>query len=271
MADLYELENVSLAYYDRITALDSIHLGVRRGEMLSIIGSNGSGKSSLLMSMAGLLFPSSGIIRFDGVELTGKTLKNRSYAATFRSRVGILFQNSDSQLFCSTVRDDLLFGPLQMGLSHDEATERIGQVSSMLGISSLLDRPPSMLSGGEKKRVALGTILANNPEVLLLDEPTSGLDPKSVAFLMELAYDLVDAGKTVIMATHDLSLVEDLEPRVAVLSEDHRLIRTGSAQEILRDTELLIKVNLIHEHIHRHGGRLHSHPHGHYGGKGHGH
>ena len=114
-------------------------------------------------------------------------------------------------------------------------TERVGEVSRMLGIESLANRAPHMLSGGEKKRVALASVLVTNPDVLLLDEPTNGLDPKTQAFLMELIFALTDAGKTIIIATHDLALVEDLEPRVAVLSEEHKIIRTGTTADILSD------------------------------------
>lgn len=271
MKDIFRVQDLVCLYHKKITALDGINLTVREGEMLAVIGSNGSGKSTLLMALAGLIKPDSGHVSFNGTVLSPGALRDTSFIRQFRSRVGCVFQDSDAQLFCPTVRDELLFGPLQLGLSATETEERISEVNRMLGIESLANRPPHMLSGGEKKRVALGSVLVTNPDVLLLDEPTNGLDPKTQAFLMELIFALIDAGKTIVIATHDLALVEDLEPRVAVLSEEHRIVRTGTAGDILVDNELLINVNLIHEHIHRHGGRAHTHPHGHFGGGRHGH
>jgi len=271
MNGIIEVQNLVCRYNGKFTALDGIDLSIRNGEMLAVIGSNGSGKSTLLMAMAGLVKPHSGHVIFNGKMLTEKTLHDPFFVREFRSRVGFVFQDPDAQLFCPTVRDELLFGPLQLGLTDTVMQERISEVSRMLNIESLLNRPPYMLSGGEKKRVAIGSVLVTNPDVLLLDEPTGGLDPKTQAFLMELVFALTDAGKTIIITTHDLSLVEDLEPRVAVLSEEHTLVKTGTAADILADNEFLIGVNLIHEHIHRHGGRVHKHPHGHFGGGRHGH
>jgi cobalt/nickel transport system ATP-binding protein len=121
-----------------------------------------------------------------------------------------------------------------------------------------------MLSGGEKKKVAIGSALTMNPEVLLFDEPTNGLDPRTQVFLFELLFELNEAGKTVVIATHDLSLVSELGGRVAVLSEDHRMEKAGSADEILGDQDLLLRVNLIHEHVHAHGKMKHAHLHSHY-------
>jgi cobalt/nickel transport system ATP-binding protein len=121
-----------------------------------------------------------------------------------------------------------------------------------------------MLSGGEKKRVAIGAVLTMNPEVLLLDEPTNGLDPRTESFLLELMLSLSEAGKTLVIATHDLSLVDELHARVALLSEEHRIEKIGASEDILKDEELLLKVNLIHEHIHYHGQASHKHRHSHY-------
>ena len=175
-----------------------------------------------------------------------------------------MFQDSDVHLFCPTVMDEMMFGPLQMGLSDEETRQRAKEVMEMLNISHLSDRPSYILSGGEKKRVAIGSILTVNPGVLLMDEPMNGLDPRTKSFLMGLMVSLSDAGKTLVIATHDLSLVSELHCRVAVLSEDHRIEKIGDADEILQDEELLLKVNLIHEHVHYHGVHTHSHVHSHY-------
>jgi cobalt/nickel transport system ATP-binding protein len=134
----------------------------------------------------------------------------------------------------------------------------------MLNLENVKDRPSYMLSGGEKKKVAIGSILTMNPEVLLLDEPTNGLDPKTQCFLVELMFALNEAGKTLVVATHDLSLVDELQTRVAVLSEEHRIEKVGEVNEILGDQDLLLRVNLIHEHMHQHGEIVHKHIHSHY-------
>jgi cobalt/nickel transport system ATP-binding protein len=134
----------------------------------------------------------------------------------------------------------------------------------MLNIEHLRDRPSYMLSGGEKKRVALGSVLSMNPEVLLLDEPTNGLDPRTQCFLVELMLALNESGKTLVIATHDLSLIDELHARVALLSEEHRVEKIGPSEEILQDEDLLLRVNLIHEHIHYHGLSAHKHRHSHF-------
>ncbi len=262
--NVIETLNVSHAYHGKITALKDISLAVREKDICAVIGSNGSGKSTLLQVINGLVRPDSGTVRFRGTEVSDRTLANREFHALFRGKVGYVFQNSDVQLFCPTVRDDILFGPLQLGLSSGEAAGRADEVMGMLGIEALADRPPTMLSGGEKKRVAIGTVLAMNPEVLLFDEPMSGLDPRTQSFIIELFFSLNVAGKTIVFATHDLELVNELQPRVAVLSEDHGLARVGSAADILADHDLLVGVNLVHSHAHRHGRRIHRHTHGHF-------
>jgi cobalt/nickel transport system ATP-binding protein len=175
-----------------------------------------------------------------------------------------VFQDPDVQLFCPTVLDELLFGPIQLDLPEQQAQSRAEEVLAMLQISHLRDRPSYMLSGGEKRRVALGSVLTMNPSVLLLDEPTNGLDPRTQCFLVELLLALHEAGKTIIIATHDLSLVDELHARVAVLSEDHQILATGDSHDILNDEQLLLNANLIHEHMHYHGSSQHRHLHSHY-------
>jgi cobalt/nickel transport system ATP-binding protein len=261
---IIRVDDVSYSYYEKIPALSCVNISLSEGEKFAVIGSNGSGKSTLLKVMNGLLYPPSGKVYFRGEEVTEESLKNRVFLRLFRSSVGYVFQDSDVHLFCPSVLDELMFGPLQLGLSDDEAHERTKGVLEMLEISHLQDRPSYMLSGGEKKRVAIGSILTMNPGVLLLDEPMSGLDPKTRSFLIELMIFLNGAGKTLVIATHDLSLINELQCRVAVLSEDHRVEKIGTADEILQDEDLLLKVNLIHEHMHYHGNQAHIHIHSHY-------
>jgi len=262
--NIIQLENVSYSFYDIVPALCDVSLSVEEGDMVAIIGANGSGKSTLLQVMNGLIHPHSGTVRFRGEEITEKRLRDRAYQRFFRERVGMVFQNSDVQLFCPTVFDELVFGPQQLGLPREEVLRRASETMEMLNIEYLKDRPTHMLSGGEKKRVAIGSSLAMNPEVLLLDEPASGLDPKTESFLTDLIISLSESGKTIVIATHDLELVDHLQPKVAVISEEHRIEKVGTVNEVLKDQDLLVKVNLVHEHRHRHGNKVHSHLHSHY-------
>lgn len=273
MEPILGIENVSYRYYDRIPALIDISLSISAGERFAVIGANGSGKSTLLQIMGGLIYPyrpsrssgsPEGAVYFKGNEVSEKTLHSEGFLRYFRGSVGFVFQDSDVQLFCPTVLDEVLYGPLQLNMNETEALDRASEVMKMLNIEGLKERPSYMLSGGEKKRVAIASVLTMNPEVLLFDEPTSGLDPRTQCFLMELLVALNEAGKTIVIATHDLSLVGELHAKVAVLSEGHSIERTGSSDDILRDEALLLKVNLIHEHIHFHGKTVHTHLHSHF-------
>jgi len=264
MENIIRLEEICYSYYGKIPALCDISLGINEGERFAIIGANGSGKSTLLQLMNGLIQQSAGKYFFRRNEVSEKTLRDKGFLRFFREHVGYVFQDSDVQLFCPTVLDELLYGPLQLELNQNEALDRAFEVMNILNIENLKDRPSYMLSGGEKKRVAIGSVLTMNPEVLLFDEPTSGLDPRTQCFLVELMFSLSEAGKTLVLATHDLSLVAELHTKVALLSEEHGLEKTGEAEDLLKDEELLLKVNLIHEHIHYHGQEIHKHRHSHY-------
>jgi cobalt/nickel transport system ATP-binding protein len=264
MEDIVRLDGVTYKYYDRIPAVCDVSLSIGEGERFAVIGANGSGKSTLLQIMNGLMHQSKGSYFFRGNEVSEQTLRDRGFLRFFRERVGYVFQDSDVQLFCPTVLDELLYGPRQLEIEESEAMDRVFEVMKMLNIEHLRDRPSYMLSGGEKKRVAIGSVLSMNPEMLLLDEPTNGLDPRTQCFLVELMLALNEAGKTLVIATHDLSLIDELHARVALLSEEHRVEKIGSSEEILQDEELLLRVNLIHEHIHYHGLSAHKHRHSHF-------
>lgn len=264
MDAVISLEETSYTYFDKIPAVCDVSLAIKEGERFAIIGANGSGKSTLLQIMNGLIHQSQGKYFFRSSEVSEKTLRDKGFLRFFRERVGYVFQDSDVQLFCPTVLDELLYGPLQLGIKESEALDRAFGVMQILNIENLKNRPSYMLSGGEKKRVAIGSVLTMNPEVLLLDEPTNGLDPRTQCFLVELMLALNEAGKTLVIATHDLSLVDELHTRVALLSEEHKLEKIGASEDILKDEELLLKVNLIHEHIHYHGQEIHRHRHAHY-------
>lgn len=264
METLMRLEKVSYSYYDKIPALSDVTLEVNDGDHIAIVGANGSGKSTLLQIMGGLKYPVTGKFLFRQAEVSERSLRDRGFLRLFRESIGYVFQDSDVQLFCPTVLDELLYGPLQLDIDEKEALDRAFEVMQMLKIEHLKERPSYMLSEGEKKKVAIGSVLTMNPGVLLFDEPTNGLDPRTQVFLVELIFALSESGKTIVLATHDLGLVAELGARVVVLSEDHRVEKIGSTDEILGDQDLLLNVNLIHEHAHLHGKTKHTHLHSHY-------
>jgi len=228
------------------------------------VGANGCGKSTLLQILDGLLFPTEGEAFAYGHRLTEEALREASFTAFFRQRVGILFQNPDVQLFCPTVLDEIAFGSLQLGRPQEEALEKSQEMMKMLGLEKIAHRSPHQISGGEKKKVALASMLAVNPDVLLLDEPTGGLDPRTQVWLVEVLGELHSIGKTIITATHDLSILEEIADRAFVMEEGHTITAEGSPKEILDDFDLLLRVNLIHEHVHSHEEFLHSHKHLHF-------
>ena len=226
-----------------------------------MLGANASGKSTLLQLLDGLQFPSAGVIKAFGEPLTEAVLERPDFSRRFRQRVGMMFQNSEVQLFCGTVEEELAFAPLQLRLPAEEVRRRVEDMLRLLEMAKLRDRSPQSLSGGEKKRVALGGLLTASPQVLLLDEPTAGLDPRSQQWLLELLTQLRGAGMTIVTASHDLELAAEIADRAVVLSEDHRVVADGPAREIAADLDLLLSVNLIHAHAHAHGTYRHVHPH----------
>jgi cobalt/nickel transport system ATP-binding protein len=260
-ASIFEVQNVSFEY-ESVAALRGLSLTLDRGKSVALVGANGSGKSTLLRLLDALSFPSNGTVSFCGDRLTPERFRNDDYAISFRRRVALVFQNPDVQLFNPTVFDEVAFGPLQMGWSTAEVTARVDATLDVMGISHLRDRAPYRLSGGEKKRVALASVIVLDPEVLLLDEPTSMLDPRSQSQLIDLIQQWKGSSKTVITATHQLEIVEDIAERVVVL-EQGTVAGTGTPQEILSNGELLLRANLVHAHRHKHGDVIHSHPHVH--------
>jgi cobalt/nickel transport system ATP-binding protein len=271
MENVFELTGVSFSYGDGRRALEGVSFSVARGESLVLLGANASGKSTLLHVMDGLLFASRGEVHGLGRELTPAALAEGRFMWEFRRRVGLLFQDPEAQLFCPTVREEIAFGPAQLGLPRAEIEERISDLLRLLRLEQQAEFAPQALSGGEKKKVAIAAVLALAPEVLLLDEPTGGLDPRTQREIVELLVSLHRTGKTLVTATHDLAIVDELATRVVVFSEDHRVAAEGSPDQILDDTELLLGVNLLHEHVHEHPGLRHRHPHTHERGHRHDH
>lgn len=236
------------SYLDRYPALHDVSVEIRRGERVALLGANGCGKSTLLKVLDGLIFPAKGSYTAFGAQVTEDSMEDIQMAEGFRSRVGFVFQNSDAQVFSPTVREEIAFGPLQLGLSREDITGRVEDVTTMLGITDLLDRAPYQLSGGQKKKVAIATVLVMSPEVLLFDEPTAALDPRTQYWLMDLIEQLSDTGKTIVHATHDLDALHRIADRCVVFSEDHRIVAEGTPEQTLADRDLLLRVNLIHEH-----------------------
>ena len=263
IAPAFLLADVHHAYRPGMESLGGISLSIDQGEHVAIVGANGSGKSTLLKMLDGLVFASQGTIQALGRPLTEDALEEPAFRREFRSQVGFVFQEPDVQLFCPSVFDELAFGPLQLGLPEAEVRERVAKASEALRLDKLLDRPPYALSGGEKKRVAIGSVITMEPCVLLLDEPTNDLDPRSQVWLLDVLAEWKATGRTVVLTTHDLSVAAEEVDRIVVVSEDHVIVADGAPRDVLAQQELLLRVNLIHEHAHRHGGVLHAHPHTH--------
>ncbi len=258
----FQVEKVSFSYHQQI-ALKDVNLTVRQGDRIAILGANGSGKSTLLKILDALYFPQGGTVRSFGESLTEEALQDETRAFAFRRRVGLVFQDPDVQLFSPTVWDEVTFAPLHLGLPRNEVVERADWAMDLLGITKLRDRAPHRLSGGEKKKVALASILALRPDVWLLDEPTASLDPRSQSRLLDFIGELRRDGKTIITATHDLDIVEEIADRVVMFCEEHEITGEGTPREMLSDYDRLIECNLIHEHRHQHreDGTEHAHHH----------
>jgi len=234
---LIELKNAIFSYEDKV-ALDGIDLSIKKDEKVVLLGSNGSGKSTLLRLLAGLYFCSKGEYLFDG-ELMNKKRANKE----FRKRVGILFQNPESMIFNPTVFDEIAFSLREFGFDNIE--DRVLQISKEFEIENLLKKQPLELSGGEKQKVILASILVYEPDILLLDEPTASMDPKSSGWFVDF---MIDIKKSVIIATHDLNHAYEMSERAVVIDENHKKIFDGDIEVLLEDLDLLQRANLIHKH-----------------------
>jgi cobalt/nickel transport system ATP-binding protein len=267
MADktIYELRDVSYSYLGRFPALEKISMSIREGEHIALLGANGSGKSTLLMVLAGLAFPDKGTVKFYGEELKEGSFQDPLFQVRFRSTVGIVFQNSDIQLFNSNVEDEISFGLSQLDIPKDEAATRVARYMSLMDIEYLKDRHPQYMSMGEKKRVAIASVLAMEPKVVLLDEPTAGLDPRTSRHLVEMIVELESKGCTVIISTQDIHLVPEVADRAVILGENKEIVKDEDICYALADREFLERHNLVHVHTHRHGDKTHAHAHEHPG------
>jgi cobalt/nickel transport system ATP-binding protein len=212
---------------------------------VAFIGPNGSGKSTLLKLINGIVLPDSGSYLFSGEPVTRARLADGSFSRSLHRRIGLLFQNVDAQLFCPAVFDEVAFGPRQLGLDEAGVDGRVRDCLQLLGIEHLARRAPYHLSEGEKRSVALASVLALNPDVLALDEPMNGLDPRSKRFLREVIASLNAAGKTILCSTHDFAYVEDLFTRAVVISRDHAVARDDSYAAVLADRAFLADQDIV--------------------------
>lgn len=228
MKKAIEIENLSYSYPDGQQALSDINLTIGIGETVALIGPNGAGKSTLLLHLNGIL-RSDGMVRILGVLLEDKSLK------WVRSKVGLVFQDPEDQLFSPTVFDDVAFGPINMGYSEEEVRRRVSQALKWVGMEGYEGRSPHHLSVGEKKRIAIATILSMSPEILVIDEPSSNLDPRAKWGLIDLLKGLP---MTKIVASHDLEIVRALCQRAIVLDEG-RVVADDSTHCIMSNASLL--------------------------------
>ena len=246
--EIFRLEDVVYEYPGGAAALSGFDLRVQAGDRMALLGCNGSGKSTLLKLLDGLIVPTSGSVQAFGVDLTEQNLRDVTFSRSFRQRVGFIFQRSDVQLFSPTVWDEIAFGPLQLGLAEQEVRDRVEDVIRLLSLGALRDRAPFQLSGGEQKKVAIASVLSMNPQALLLDEPTAALDPRTQRWFMDLLGQLQAAGKTTVLATHELHLLPELAEKVVVIGPDHRVVFEGSVPDVLSNHDLLHSANLSHYH-----------------------
>ena len=241
---MIKLENISFTYKNK-TALDNVNVQINEGESIAIIGPNGSGKSTFLKLLNAIIFPSKGKYTFNNIEVDEEYLRDNKNLKSFHKRLGFVFQNSDAQLFCPTVFEEIAFGLMQMELSEEVVKERVNDCLNLLNIEKLKEEHPYNLSGGEKKRVAIASVIAMNPEVITFDEPMNGIDPKGKRFLRDLFIDLNNSGKTVICATHDFEYIEGVFNRAIVFSEEHKIIRDDVYEKVIKDEAFLREYNII--------------------------
>jgi len=229
-----EMQHVQYAYPDGTLALQGVSFSITHGESVALIGGNGAGKSTLLLHLNGYLMPTHGNVRVGDIPVTKQTL------ATVRRTVGMVFQDPDDQLFMPTVYDDVAFGPLNLGLPLDEVEHRVMAALTQVGLAHVKDKPPYRLSEGQKRSIAIATVLSMQPNILVMDEPTSNLDPKARRNLINL---LKTFTHTKIIATHDLDMVIDVCERTMILHEG-RIAADGLTREILQNELLLEATHL---------------------------
>jgi cobalt transport protein ATP-binding subunit len=226
--DLLQIQDLHFSYPDGFPALKGVNLSICEGEKVAIVGPNGAGKSTLMLHLNGILGDHSPI------SIAGLPVE-KDNLPIIRALVGLVFQNPDDQLFSPTVFDDVAFGPLHMGLPEEEVYLRVEEALQAVQMDNFGDRLSHHLSMGQKKRIAIATVLAMHPQILVLDEPSAGLDPRTRRALINFLKDLPI---TMLVSTHDLRMVQELFPRMVIMDEG-RIVADGLTRELLQDAELL--------------------------------
>ena len=237
---LFKVENLIHQYSDGTVALYNVSLNFDRSDRIALLGTNGSGKTTLLNHFNGILKPTSGQIYFEDkpLEYDGKALLE------LRRRVGFVFQDPNDQLFAPTVKQDVAFGPLNLGQTSLQVKKIVDEALATVGMSEFAEKPPHFLSLGQKKRVALAGVLAMQPEIIIMDEPTSNLDPRATSEILHLLLQLnKEKGITLLLATHDVDMVPLFANKLYILSKG-KLVSEGTPKDLFSDTELIRMVNL---------------------------
>jgi len=235
---MIEVEDVHFVYPNHVEALKGVSLTIKNGEFVAIMGQNGAGKTTLVKHFNGLLKPSKGIVRVNGVETT------KTSVATLSRNAGFVFQNPDHQLFSETVEEEIAFALKNFGFEADVIEKRINWALNLLGLEQYRKTSPFLLSGGERKRVALASVLAWNPQTLILDEPTIGQDYQQKEKLRQFIAQMQTQGKTVVIVTHDVEFVAECNPRVLLMKEG-RIVADGEGREILTTPEVLAQSSIV--------------------------
>jgi energy-coupling factor transport system ATP-binding protein len=235
---MIEVENVRFRYPSGVEALKGVSLVINDGEFVAIMGQNGAGKTTLVKHFNGLLKPSEGTVRVDGVETT------KTSVAALSRNAGFVFQNPDHQLFSETVEEEIAFALKNFGFEDEVVEQRIIWALNLLGLTQYRKTSPFLLSGGERKRVALASVLAWNPNMLILDEPTIGQDYQQKEKLRQFIVQMQAQGKTVVIVTHDVEFVAESNPRV-VLMKEGTVVADGEGKEILTNPEVLAQSSIV--------------------------
>lgn len=232
-------ENLSFIYPDGTQALKNVNIAIKKGEKVAIMGPNGAGKSTLFSHFNGLTEPTSG-----SVKVNGETIKyDKKSLLNVRQKVGIVFQNPNDQLFAPTVKEDVAFGPMNLGLSYEEVKNRVEESLKMVGMEDYKDKTPHHLSGGQKKRVAIAGIVAMRPEIMILDEPTAGLDPKGVERVLNILNNLNLEKMSIIISSHDVEMITEFADKIYILNKGE-ITNEGDTHEVFNNHEILKEAHL---------------------------
>ena len=232
-------ENLSFTYPDGTQALKNVNITINEGEKVAIIGPNGAGKSTLFSHFNGLSEPTSGTVKIDDTPI----IYEKKELLQVRQKVGIVFQNPDDQLFAPSVKEDVAFGPMNLGLDYDEVTRRVKESLKMVDMEKYEDKPPHHLSGGQQKRVSIAGIIAMKPEIMILDEPTAGLDPRGVDQVLNILNKLNSEGMSIVISSHDVEMITEFADKLYVLNNG-KITNSGTISEIFSDHKILKEAHL---------------------------